>query len=166
MSDDRPPLGAVIGTLFAAPLFIGFVLTYVPYTLCGWRFGPPFLGTWTRGVGVGLIVLALPVLADFLYRFVREGHGTPVPVAPPQRLVVRGVFRVVRNPSYVGGVAAVVGQGLLFASVPVLIYALALALGFHLFVVLYEEPTLRRKFGAAYEEYCRAVPRWRPRVRS
>ena len=161
---DRPPLWAVIGTLFAAPVFIGLVLTYVPYTLCGWRFAPPFLGQpWTRGAGVALIVLALPVLADFLVRFVREGHGTPAPVAPPERLVVRGVFRYVRNPSYVAGVAAVVGQGLLFASVEVLGYALALAVGFHLFVVLYEEPTLRRKFGAAYEAYCRDVGRWLPR---
>jgi protein-S-isoprenylcysteine O-methyltransferase Ste14 len=161
---DRPPLWAVIGTLFAAPVFIGLVLTYVPYTLCGWRFAPPFLGQpWTRGVGVALIVLALPVLADFLVRFVREGHGTPAPVAPPERLVVRGVFRYVRNPSYVAAVAAVVGQGLLFASVAVLVYALALALGFHLFVVFYEEPTLRRKFGAAYEAYCRDVGRWLPR---
>jgi len=161
---DRPPLWAVIGTLFAAPVFIGLVLTYVPYTLCGWRFAPPFLGqAWTRWLGVALIVLALPVLADFLVRFVREGHGTPAPVAPPERLVVRGVFRYVRNPSYVAGVAAVVGQGLLFASVEVLVYALALAVGFHLFVVLYEEPTLRRKFGAAYEAYCRDVGRWLPR---
>jgi protein-S-isoprenylcysteine O-methyltransferase Ste14 len=103
---------------------------------------------------------------DFAVRFVREGHGTPVPVAPPRRLVVGGAFRFVRNPSYVAAVAAVVGQGFLLASPGVLAYGGLLALAFHLFVVGYEEPTLRRTFGADYEAYCRSVPRWLPRPRS
>ncbi len=161
---SRPPLWATLGTLVAAPLFVGFLIVYLPYTLCGWRFAPPLLGgAWSRGAGVALIALAVPLLLDFVVRFVREGHGTPFPLAPPQRLVVRGAFRFVRNPGYLAALAAIVGQGLLFASVPVLTYALGMAVAFHLFVVLHEEPELRRKFGAAYEDYCRAVSRWIPR---
>jgi protein-S-isoprenylcysteine O-methyltransferase Ste14 len=164
-ANDRPPAWAVLGTLLGAPLFIAAVIVYVPYALTGWWMGPPLLG-WEplRWVGVAMIVLAVPILVDFLVRFVREGHGTPVPVAPPSRLVVGGVFRYVRNPSYLAAVAAVIGQGLILASTWVLIYAAVLALAFHLFVVTYEEPTLRRTFGEAYEAYCRDVPRWVPRV--
>lgn len=78
--------------------------------------------------------------------------------------MVGGPFRYVRNPGYVAVVAMVLGQGVLFASGPVLAYAALLALGFHLFVVRYEEPTLRRQFGAEYDDYCRRVPRWWPRL--
>jgi protein-S-isoprenylcysteine O-methyltransferase Ste14 len=75
------------------------------------------------------------------------------------------VFRHVRNPSYVAAVTAMTGQALLFGSTGLLWLAAILALGFHLFVVLHEEPTLRRTFGAAYADYCRRVPRWIPRLR-
>src|SRR5262245_14884903 len=162
---DRPPLWSVLGTLVGAPLFIGAVIIYVPYVLTGWRLAPPFFG-WegSRGIGVALIIVPVPILVDLAMRFVRQGHGTPVPVAPPQRLVVSGVFRWVRNPAYLAAVGALVGQGLVFASRPVLIYALAMWIAFHLLVVVYEEPTLRRKFGAEYEDYCRRVPRWVPRL--
>ena len=78
-------------------------------------------------------------------------------------LVVRGSFRYVRNPAYLAAVVSLVGQGLWFASSGLLIYALILWIIFHLFVIGYEEPTLRNKFGAEYESYCREVPRWVPR---
>jgi protein-S-isoprenylcysteine O-methyltransferase Ste14 len=163
---DRPPLRAVLGTLVFVPLVPGTVVGLVPYLLSGWRLVPPlFDGGASRALGAALFLLALPVFADFLVRFVREGHGTPAPVEPPKRLVVGGAFHRVRNPAYVSVVSMVVGQGLFFASVPVLLYAALLAFGFHLFVVLYEEPALRRQFGAEYEEYCRRVPRWIPRLR-
>lgn len=160
----RPPWWSVLGTLLAAPLFIGALLVYVPYSLTSWRVGPPFFG-WSplRWVGVALIVLAVPVVLDFLARFVREGHGTPVPVAPPSRLVVSGCFRFVRNPAYLAAIALLVGQALYFGSTGVLGYALAMALVFHLFVVGYEEPTLRATFGQEYDAYCQRVGRWIPR---
>jgi protein-S-isoprenylcysteine O-methyltransferase Ste14 len=92
-----------------------------------------------------------------------RGRGTPAPIAPTEHLVVGGPFRWVRNPGYVAVVSLVVGQALVFGSGAVLAYAAVLAVGFHLFVVLYEEPTLRRQFGEEYEAYCREVPRWFPR---
>jgi hypothetical protein len=103
---------------------------------------------------------------QFNLRFVREGRGTPAPIAPTRHLVVSGPFRHVRNPGYVSVLGMVVGQGLVLGNLAVIAWALGLLAGFHAFVVLYEEPTLRRQFGAEYEEYCRRVPRWLPRWRA
>lgn len=164
--EEKPPLSAILGTILFVVVVPGVVVVLVPWLLSGWVFRLPLLGTdLTRWLGLGLIVAGLPVFTLFLLRFVREGHGTPAPVAPTKRLVVGGPFRYVRNPGYLGVLAMLAGQGLLFGSVDVLGYAVIVALAFHLFVVAYEEPTLRRTFGAEYEEYCRAVPRWVPRVR-
>jgi protein-S-isoprenylcysteine O-methyltransferase Ste14 len=157
-------LGPTLGTILFVTLVPGTVIGVVPFWLSGWRLAPPLLGwTPTRGVGVALFLLALPIFVDFLVRFVREGHGTPAPVAAPRRLVVGGAFRYVRNPGYVAVVSMIVGQGLLFGNKAVLVYAAGVAVAFHLFVVLYEEPALRGRFGEEYASYCRRVPRWIPR---
>ena len=160
----RPPLRALVGTIVFVVAVPGTVFGVVPRWLTGWRLAPPLLGTsLTRALGVVLVVAALPVFLSFVSRFVWEGHGTPAPIAPTAHLVVGGPFRWVRNPGYVAVIAIIVGQGLFFASPSVLAYALAVATAFQGFVVLYEEPTLRRTFGREYEEYCRRVPRWLPR---
>jgi protein-S-isoprenylcysteine O-methyltransferase Ste14 len=160
----RAPYSAVVGTIVFTICVPGTVIGLGPFLLSRWTFQPPFLGSMvTRWLGTALLVVAAPVFFDFLVRFVREGHGTPAPVAPPQRLVVGGVFRRVRNPGYLAVLSLLVGQALLFGSLAVLAYAAVVAVAFHLFVVLYEEPTLRRQFGAEYEAYCRDVPRWLPR---
>jgi len=163
---DRPPLWSILGTFVGATLFIGATLVYVPYLMARWHLSPPLFG-WEpmRWIGMALMLLAAPVILDFLVRFVVHGHGTPVPIAPPTRLVVRGSFRYVRNPAYLAAVVGLVGQGLWFGSASVLIYALVMWVAFHLFVIGYEEPTLRASFGSEYEAYCRAVPRWLPRGR-
>jgi protein-S-isoprenylcysteine O-methyltransferase Ste14 len=95
------------------------------------------------------------------------GRGTPAPIAPPQRLVVVGFYRHVRNPMYLGFAVGWIGLWVVFGhpNPGVIATVAAVALGVHLFVVLYEEPTLRKKFGAEYEQYCRNVRRWWPRVR-
>ena len=166
MAAERPLLWPAIGTVLFVLTVPGTVVVYIPYALCRWTFGPPVFGIGIgRWFGLMLVVCALPVFFDFVLRFVREGRGTPEPVAPTLHLVVGGTFRYVRNPGYVAVVSLLVGQALLFGSVAVLLYALIVAIAFHLFVVLYEEPTLRRQFGAQYEAYCRAVPRWLPRRR-
>lgn len=154
-----------VGTLVFVLTVPGTVIGVVPYLLSGWTLAPPFFGwSWLRGLGVVLILCALPIFLDFVTRFVREGRGTPAPIAPTRHLVVGGSFRYVRNPGYVAVVSLLVGQGLLFARPAIMLYAAALALAFHLFVLLYEEPTLRRQFGAQYDTYCRTVPRWIPRL--
>ena len=105
------------------------------------------------------------MLLDSFARFALQGLGTPAPVAPPKHLVVTGLYRRVRNPMYVGVLAAVSGQALLFGSVRLLEYALLLGLAVHSFVFFYEEPTLRKQFGEEYERYRASVPRWIPRLR-
>ena len=154
---------AALGTVVFTLTVPGTLVVLVPWLLSGWRLAA---GSLARVLGVLLILAALPMFAAFLVRFVREGIGTPAPIAPPERLVVGGPFQRVRNPGYVAVVGLVLGQALLFGSLEVAVYGLLVALGFHLFVVLYEEPTLRRRFGAEYEAYCRRVPRWWPRLGS
>jgi len=112
-------------------------------------------------------VLGFSVALRCVWDFGWTGRGTPAPIAPPQRLVVVGFYRYVRNPMYVGFAAGWIGLWIVFGHPdPRLIAAVtAVALGVHLFVLFYEEPTLRKKFGADYEEYCRNVRRWWPRLR-
>ena len=162
---DSPPLWAVVGTAVFIVVVPGTAVGLVPYLLCGWHFETPMLGwEWTRWVGVTLLVVGAPVFVDFVARFVWEGHGTPAPVAPTKNLVIGGLFRFVRNPGYVAVVGMLIGQALVFGSGRVFAYGLAMGLAFHVFVMLYEEPTLRRTFGAQYDDYCRRVPRWLPRL--
>lgn len=112
-------------------------------------------------------VLGFAIALRCVWDFGWTGRGTPAPIAPPQRLVAVGFYRVVRNPMYLGFAMGWVGLWIVFghADPALIIAAAAVALGIHLFVLLYEEPTLRRKFGSDYEDYCRNVPRWWPRVR-
>jgi len=152
---------AALGTLLFTLTVPGTVVVLLPGWLSGWRLAGH---GWQRILGGLLILAALPIFVAFLVRFVREGVGTPAPIAPTERLVVGGPFERVRNPGYVAVVALVLGQALCFGSGAVALYAVLLGLGFHLFVVLYEEPTLRRQFGAEYEAYCQRVPRWLPRL--
>ncbi len=105
------------------------------------------------------------VLLDAFARFVREGRGTPSPSHAPERLVVSGLYRHVRNPLYVAVVWAVAGQALLLGSAGLLVYALLLLAGLDTFVALVEEPSLRSRFGEEYGTYCRGVGRWWPRLR-
>jgi protein-S-isoprenylcysteine O-methyltransferase Ste14 len=111
--------------------------------------------------------LGFAVALCCIWDFGWTGRGTPAPIAPPQRLVVVGVYRYVRNPMYVGFAAGWIGLWIIFGHAdPRLIAAVAaVALGVHLFVVYYEEPTLRGKFGAEYDEYRQNVRRWWPRLR-
>jgi protein-S-isoprenylcysteine O-methyltransferase Ste14 len=112
-------------------------------------------------------VLGFAVALRCVWDFGWTGHGTPAPVAPPRRLVVVGFYRYVRNPMYEGFAVGWIGLWVVFGHAdPVVIAAVAaVALAIHLFVLFYEEPTLRKKFGADYKEYCRNVRRWWPRAR-
>jgi protein-S-isoprenylcysteine O-methyltransferase Ste14 len=160
----RFPVRALLGTIVFVAILPATVIVLAPYWITGWHLREPFLGTsLTRWLGVAMIVVALPVFVAFLGRFVFEGRGTPAPIAPTQKLVIGGPFRWTRNPGYVAVDAMLIGQGLVLASPAVLVYAALIALAFHVFVLVYEEPTLRDTHGAEYAEYCRRVPRWIPR---
>ena len=111
-------------------------------------------------------ILGFAVAMRCVWDFGWTGRGTPAPMVPPQRLVVVGFYRYVRNPMYVGFAAGWIGLWIVFGHAnPAAIAAVAtVALGVHLFVVFYEEPTLRKKFGADYEQYLQNVHRWWPRL--
>jgi len=157
---------ALAGSAIFLVIAPGTIAGLVPFWLSRWQVGPPLLGLAPlRALGVVLVVAGLPVLLDSFARFALQGLGTPAPVAPPRHLVVTGLYRRVRNPMYVAIESILFGQGLLLGSVAVLEYALFVLAGFHLFVLLYEEPTLRGTFGAEYERYCANVRRWIPRLR-
>ncbi len=156
---------AAVGTIIFVVLVPGTTIVIVPWLLSGWRLAEPFFGwTGTRWIGLVFVILGGPTVAQAMVRFVREGLGTPAPILPTERLVVTGPYRYVRNPMYIGVLSMIVGQALIFGSRAVLMYTLCVAAAFHVFVVLYEEPTLRRRFGAQYETYARQVHRWRPRL--
>lgn len=111
-------------------------------------------------------VLGFAVALRCVWDFGWTGRGTPMPAIPPKRLVVVGFYRYVRNPMYVGFAAGWLGLWIVFghASAAAIATVTAVALGVHLFVVFYEEPTLRRKFGVDYQIFCRNVSRWWPRL--
>lgn len=120
--------------------------------------------TLLLAVGTLSILAGVAVLLHAFARFVLEGSGTPAPVAPTQTLVVGGVYRFVRNPMYLAVISVILGQVLLFGSVALVVYAALVTAAMAAFVRLYEEPTLARRHGAAYEDYRRNVPGWLPRL--
>jgi protein-S-isoprenylcysteine O-methyltransferase Ste14 len=154
-------LGSALFFLIA-PGMVGFV---VPWWIAGWHMAAPFGGNKLYpAAGIVLVLAGLVPLIESFARFALIGLGTPAPVAPPQHLVVTGFYRYVRNPMYVGVLAIILGNALILGNVAVFAYAALVALGFAAFVMGYEEPTLRRQFGADYERFCRNVPRWIPRL--
>jgi protein-S-isoprenylcysteine O-methyltransferase Ste14 len=158
-------LGAILGSivfLFVAP---GIVAGLVPWGLLQWQVGPPLLGfeplRWLGGL---LLLLGGVLLRETFSRFALQGLGTPAPIAPTKTLVVTGSYRFVRNPMYVAVVSLILGQGLLFGNVAVLVYGLGVWLTVHLFVLAYEEPTLSRDYADQYDRYRANVRRWIPRL--
>src|SRR5262252_8480191 len=161
----RRPTAAAGSALFFA-MAPGVVAGFVPWSLTRWQVRGP-LGHWAAVRIAGLILLALGaiVLIQAFVRFVAEGRGTPAPVAPTEHLVIGGLYRYVRNPMYLAVVAAIIGQALALGQAGLLVYAAVVGVTMGAFVRWYEEPTLRRRFGAEYDEYERAVRAWLPRAR-
>jgi protein-S-isoprenylcysteine O-methyltransferase Ste14 len=152
---------SILGSAVFLVVAPGTVAGLIPWLISGWRMDATPLAL--RIAGVLLVAAGLPVLLDSFRRFAVEGLGTPAPPLPTRHLVVGGLYRHVRNPMYVAVVATILGQGLLLGNRAVLAYGAAAWLFFHAFVLLYEEPKLRRTFGAEYDAFCARVPRWIPR---
>ena len=139
----------------------GVIAGLVPWLLTGWSSADP--PPWLQVGGWIMVAAGAGVLLDAFRRFVVEGLGTPAPVAPPAKLVVGGLYRYVRNPMYLAVLAVILGQAAILGRWLLVAYALVVGAAFWAFVRWYEEPTLRRQFGAEYEEYLRTVPGWWPR---
>lgn len=141
----------------------GTVTVLIPYLILSSPSArpPAEFGTF-RYLGGLLISLGFSLYLWCGWDFAIAGRGTPAPVDPPKELVVRGPYRYVRNPMYIAVLSVVLGEALLFQSRALLRYGLWVFLLFFLFVLAYEEPVLRRKFGESYRRYCASVPRWLP----
>jgi protein-S-isoprenylcysteine O-methyltransferase Ste14 len=150
-----------------ATCFIGFLLIYLPARILSWAgIVRPAAMAWPQLAGITIGIVGSLVALWCVFTFVLKGEGTPAPFDPPRRLVIQGPYRFVRNPMYLGAALALTGAACFYKSVPLLIYGCIFLLVTHLFVIGYEEPTLRRTFGPDYKAYCHRVRRWWPRASS
>jgi protein-S-isoprenylcysteine O-methyltransferase Ste14 len=141
----------------------GMVAGFIPLAFL--RKGTHFETGILAYLALPLWLIGILILLWSFWNFLNEGHGTPAPTDPPKELVAVGFYRYVRNPMYVGVLATIIGHVLWFGYWRLLIYAIIVFAAFHAFVTYYEEPTLKEKFGTAYEDYLRKVPRWIPRFK-
>lgn len=153
----------IFGTIIFTILIPGTATVVVPYLIITSDFHlfSVNIGTF-RFSGIVLVITGLLVYLWTAFDFAISGKGTPAPIYAPKELVVKGLYRHVRNPMYLGVLSILIGEAFLFETVGVLIFALFMFLVFHIFIVFYEEPVLRSKFRVLYENYCDAVPRWIP----
>lgn len=154
---------ASIGSLLFLFLAPGTVAGLIPWTITHWRARLEPSQTHLI-IGVVLLVLGAALLLECFARFAFAGRGTPAPIAPTQRLVVSGAYRFVRNPMYVAVLALIFGQMFVFQHAGLLAYGIVIWMAFQVFVLAYEEPTLKRDYGDEYRTYAAHVPRWIPRL--
>jgi len=148
---------ALIRTLIVAPLFVGTFTLLIPELMSlPMRIVHP--EAWVI-IAIGGSIAGWCALA-----FAWRGYGTPAPFDPPRRLVVSGLYRFVRNPMYAGMGILLVGEAWLMWRMEIVYMTLICFAAVSAFIVFYEEPVLRTKFGDDYIEYCRNVRRWIPRL--
>jgi protein-S-isoprenylcysteine O-methyltransferase Ste14 len=156
-------LGPILSTILFTIVVPGSVLVVIPCVLLGGFTTPP------NGVvalaGALIILLGAAIYFRCAWEFAVRGLGTPAPIAPTKYLVTTALHRYVRNPMYIGVFVVIVGEAALFRTLVLLVYAAFFCVPVELFVIFYEEPTLRRQFGESYEAYRRSVPRWIPKFR-
>jgi protein-S-isoprenylcysteine O-methyltransferase Ste14 len=153
---------AAVGTIVFLLVAPGVVAGLVPWLLTEWdTSGPPL---WLHVIGWLAVAAGAAVLLEAFARFVIEGIGTPAPIAPTNELVVGGLYRYVRNPMYLAVATLILGQAAILGNWLLVAYAAAFLAVVWSFVHWYEEPSLRRRFGAVYDEYVSRVPGWWPRA--
>jgi protein-S-isoprenylcysteine O-methyltransferase Ste14 len=143
----------------ALPAVVGGLFSWLLLGMDGWRMRGSMFGWPILLFGVGILLWCV---RDFYV----TGKGTLAPWDPPKKLVSVGLYRFTRNPMYVGVLGWVAGWSLVAGSPILAAYSCVLAIGFHLRVIFYEEPTLARKFGYEWTEYCATVNRWLPKLLS
>lgn len=155
----------IVRAVTFASLFIALVLIYVPYRLLSWSgIVRPLTIEVPQVVGMVIGAAGAGIALWCIFTFASVGKGTPAPFDPPRKLVIRGPYRFVRNPMYMGEAVALAGAALFYQSLLLLGYMGLLLFFTHLLVVLYEEPTLRQTFGQEYNVYCGRVRRWWPSI--
>jgi len=154
-------LRSLLWTILLPGVFAG----YVPWRFFGLGRTQFDLTSPTQLLGFVCIGLGVALLAACIFEFARSGQGTLSPVDPPRHLVVRGLYRYLRNPMYLSVTMIILGEALVTHSVALAIYWAVWFTCANLFVMVYEEPTLRLRFGESYDEYTQRIGRWIPRFR-
>lgn len=159
-SQRRNVIVSILFTVFGGP---GILLVYLPLWFTHFRMpaGEPL---WQKLLAGALVVAGLTPLFESILRFIYVGRGTLMPTVATEHLVVSGLYRYVRNPMYVGVMAVLAGEAWFFGNRSLAIEAVVVCLGVNLFVRLYEEPTLARRYPEEYQRYKCHVPRWLPRL--
>ena len=152
-------------SLFWTVLMPGMIAGYIPWRFFGLRETKVDGSDPLQWIALASIGLGAALLTACIVEFAQRGRGTLSPVDPPRQLVVRGLYRYVRNPMYLAVTMILLGEALLLGSSDLVIYWAAFFLAANLFIIGYEEPYLRRHFGASYADYTRRVRRWIPRFR-
>jgi protein-S-isoprenylcysteine O-methyltransferase Ste14 len=158
-------MSPIIRTLIFTVFVPGFWTVLLPYWLLPRGVRPDVHGAGAAGWLLIAAGIAL-YLACAFWGFAMRGKGTPLPLDPPKKLVVEGPYRIVRNPMYWSVASVMLGEAAVLHSPALANLVLVFLVGVVLFVLLIEEPALKQKFGAEYEEYCRRVPRWLPRLKA
>jgi protein-S-isoprenylcysteine O-methyltransferase Ste14 len=138
------------------------MIVLAPWLLTGWHSSNPV--AWSVGIGALLLLVGAGIGLQATVQFIVKGRGTPAPNAPPEEPVVSGLYRYVRNPMYIAVVTAIAGEALILGRRILFLWAGAFLLATTMWVLLYEEPTLTKRFGDQYTAYRRSVPRWWPRL--
>ncbi len=151
----------IIKTLFFVMIGPGSVVVYIPYLLINYFDSIVFSKIETVQLsGIIVFLVGIAIALWCFYNFIFAGKGTPVPIDPPRNLVVCGLYRYMRNPMYLGILLILAGEALFFESYAIWIYAACMFCLFQAFIIGFEEPSLKAKFGKEYEEYCQSVSRW------
>ena len=153
----------LVKTLIFTIIVPGTVTVYGPYLLL--PEDAKFSLEGSRLIGIVPLAVGIAVYLWCAWDFAMTGRGTPAPIDPPKVLVTRGLYRIVRNPMYIGVLFILIGEVIIFSSWILLIYVSLAFMMVNMFIFLYEEPTLRKQFGTTYEEYCKNVPRWMPKLK-
>jgi len=157
-------LWLALRSLFWTVALPGMVAGYIPWRYVGLRYANVSWRDPVQLIGLLLVVIGAGVLATCIWEFARSGRGTLAPVDPPKHLVVQGLYRYVRNPMYVGVTTILLGELLIAQTAALAMYCAGWFGAVNLFIIGYEEPTLRRHFGDSYAQYSRSVSRWIPRL--
>jgi len=147
-------------------LLPGVVAGYVPWRYFGLSRAHIEWSDPLDLAGLGCVASGVLLLALCIFEFARTGRGTLSPVDPPRYLVVRGAYRYVRNPMYLAVTLVLLGEAAILHSADLVAYWACFFVAANLFVIGYEEPYLRSRFGVSYDTYTQQVGRWVPRVRS
>lgn len=148
----------LLACAFAVAVFLLFPIMFIKVNI---YYSFPMFSSWLfKIIGIVLLFFGCAFYLNCFVLFRLVGKGTPVPVSPPKNLVVKGIYKITRNPMYINIIVILIGYFFILGYLSLLFYLILVAVFFHLFIVFYEEPVLKKKFGEKYINYCKNTPRW------